>query len=119
MKIGERYLFIARFLQNGCQIGDFCGGQGEEWMRVQEEEQLQEGDATQTGQAEHLTMQNAQYKTSRISHNAKCIIQDKQSISKCRKSRISQSTMQEKQNVTVYCRQVLYDAQCRSAGQVE
>ena len=58
-------------------------------------------------------------RTSRTSHNAKCTMQDKQNISKCRTSRISQSTMQEKQNFTVYCRQVMYNAQCRSAGQVE
>ena len=70
MEIAERYLVVAEFLQNVRQIGDFCGGQGEEWMHVQQEEQLQEGDATQTGQAEHLTMQNAQCKTSRISQNA-------------------------------------------------
>ena len=71
MEIAERYLVVADFLQNVRQIGDFCGGQGEEWMHVQQEEQLQEGDARQTGQAEHLTMQNAQCKTSRISQNAR------------------------------------------------
>ena len=59
MKIGERYLIIAEFLQKLCHIGDFCGRHGEEWLHVQLEEQLQKGDATQTGQAEHLTMQNA------------------------------------------------------------
>ena len=89
MKIGERYLFIAEFLQNVRQIGDFCGGQGEEWMHVQQEEQLQEGDATQTGQAEHLTMRNAQCKTSRISQNAG---QAEYPNPQCRKSRISQCT---------------------------
>ena len=45
MEIAERYLVVAEFLQNVRQIGDFCGGQGEEWMHVQQEEQLQEGDA--------------------------------------------------------------------------
>ena len=90
MKIGERYLFIARFLQNGCQMGDFCGGQGEEWMHVQQEEQLQEGDARQTGQAEHLTMQNAQCKTRRISQNAG---QSEYPNPQCRKSRMSQCTV--------------------------
>ena len=70
MEIAERYLVVAEFLQNVRQIGDFCGRHGEEWTHVQQEEQLQEGDATQTGQAEHLTMQNAQCKTSRISQYA-------------------------------------------------
>ena len=96
MEIAERYLVVAEFLQNVRKIGDFCGGQGEEWMHVQQEEQLQEGDATQTGQAEHLTMQNAQ----------------------CKTSRISQSTMQEKQNFTVYCRQVIVQCtmqECRTS----
>ena len=49
MEIAERYLVVAEFLQNVRQIGDFCGRQGEEWMHVQQEEQLQEGDARQTG----------------------------------------------------------------------
>ena len=96
MEIGERHLFIAEFFQNGCQIGDFCFRQGEEWMHVQQEEQLQEGDARQPAQAEHLTMQNAQ----------------------CKTSRISQSTMQEKQNFTVYCRQVIVQCtmqECRTS----
>ena len=57
-------------------------------MHVQQEEQLQEGDATQTGQAEHITMQNAQYKTSRISAG-----QAKYPNPQCRKIRITQCTV--------------------------
>ena len=94
---------------------DFCGWQGEEWLHVQQEEQLQEGDARQTGQAEHLTMQNAQCKTSRISQNAG---QAEYPNPQCRKSRISQSNMQEKQNFTVYCRQEIVQStmqECRAS----
>ena len=90
MKIGERYLIIAEFLQNVRQIGDFCGRHGEEWMHVQQEEQMQEGDARQPAQAEHLTMQNAQCMTSRISQNAG---QAEHPNPQCRKSRISQCTV--------------------------
>ena len=109
MKIGERYLIKAEFLQSMCQIGDFCGWQGEEWLHVQQEEQLQ------TGQAEHLTMQNAQCKTSRISQNAG---QAEYPNPKCRKIRIFQSTVQEKQNFTVYCRQEIVQStmqECRAS----
>ena len=90
MEIAERYLVVAEFLQNVRQIGDFCGGQGEEWMHVQQEEQLQEGDARQPAQAEHLTMQNAQCKTSRISQNAG---QAEYPNPQCRKINISQCTV--------------------------
>ena len=51
-------------------------------MHVQQEEQLQEGDARQTGQAEHLTMQNAQCKTrrTRLTYNCAHLRSTKESL---------------------------------------